>query len=105
MDQSLAEETALALNKSWQVKVDDGAGSEWNWEWLLKALAGRIHEMLENDFEGLINAMYRMDVAERDFRKAMQGESLELMSLNIARLVMEREKQKVITRRKYREGL
>jgi len=62
-----------------------------------------INYLLDNDFERLLNAMYRLDINEEKFRKALANQLSENIACDIAELVIDREMQKVLTRRKYRE--
>ena len=68
-------------------------------------LRSLIAHLLDHDFERLLQAMYRLDINENKFRKSLSGKFSTDVALEIADLVIERELQKVITRRKYREGL
>jgi hypothetical protein len=47
--------------------------------------------------------IYRHDVAEDRFNEALQADNLELQAERIADLVIERELQKVKTRKAYRK--
>ena len=63
-----------------------------------------IKYMLDREFEKLLNAMYRLDINEEKFKMVLSNQESQDVALDIADLVIEREMQKVITRRKYREG-
>jgi hypothetical protein len=66
-----------------------------------------ISGLLENNFEKLTNMIYRHDVKEDKFYEALNEDSIEKQAAVIADLVIEREMEKVATRRayrKYREG-
>ena len=58
-----------------------------------------IRHLLDNDFEKLINGLYRIDVSEEKVKQAMSSEGD--LAEEIALLIIERELQKVETRRKY----
>lgn len=62
-------------------------------------LAKLIRHLLDNDFERLINGLYRIDVSEEKVKQAMA--SAGDLAEEIAMLIIEREMQKVETRRKY----
>ncbi len=66
-----------------------------DYEALLELLALRIEYLSQHHFEGLLQAMYRMDVREEDFQKAL-GDSQAL-----AKLVLQRALQKVESRKRY----
>ena len=64
-------------------------------------LAKLIRHLLDNDFERLINGLYRIDVSEEKVKQALSasGDIAE----EIATLIIKREMQKVETRRKYKD--
>jgi len=60
-----------------------------------------IKDLLERDFNKLTNMIYRHDVNEAKFNLALLQSSLPLQARAIAKLVIERELQKIETRKKY----
>jgi len=60
-----------------------------------------IQDLLEHNFAKLTNMIYRHDLNEVKFNQALEKPSLKLQANAIARLVVERELQKVETRKKY----
>jgi hypothetical protein len=62
-----------------------------------------IEDLLQTNFEKLCNMIYRHDVDEARFNDALQGGSVFEQASNIAELVIERELQKVETRKAYRK--
>ena len=63
-----------------------------------------IADLLENNFEKLCNMMYRHDVPESRFNEALDKPGLNEQADSIADVVIEREMQKVETRRAYRKS-
>ena len=63
-----------------------------------KLLTKVIQHLLDSDFERLMNGLYRIDVDENKVKLAM---TTDQVAENIALLIIERELQKVETRRKY----
>ena len=63
-------------------------------------LAKLIRHLLDNDFERLINGLYRIDVSEEKVKQALSasGDIAE----EITTLIIKREMQKVETRRKHK---
>jgi len=61
-----------------------------------------IADLLENNFEKLCAMIYRHDVLESKFNAALQEKTIDEQAERIARLVLERELEKVETRRKYK---
>jgi len=60
-----------------------------------------INDLLDRDFDRLLQAMYRIDISEVDFQKALNTSNPSHVAQKIADLVIERELQKVNTRNKY----
>jgi hypothetical protein len=66
-----------------------------------KSLTRLIGHLLNNDFERLINGLYRIDVSEEKVKWALA--SGDDVAEQIALLIIDREMEKVITREKYRQ--
>ena len=64
-------------------------------------LAEKINEMIQRDFEGLVQLLYRVDVSEQKLRLLLNG--AEDAGKLIARLIIERQWQKIESRRRYRQ--
>lgn len=62
-----------------------------------------IRYLLDHDMHRLLNAMYRLDVSEAKFSKAMHSPDKDEVARSIASLVLEREMQKVKTRLHYKQ--
>jgi hypothetical protein len=65
---------------------------------LATLLAERINELIKNDMNFLITALYRIDVDERKIREMLTKNKGTDAALIIAHLVIERQKQKIKTR-------
>lgn len=72
-----------------------------NYEILRNKLIEVVHYLLNNDIQKLLTAVYRIDVSEQKFKSAMENENINLISENIADLILEREFQKVKYRKKF----
>jgi orotate phosphoribosyltransferase-like protein len=57
--------------------------------------------LLDKDFEKFLHAMYRMDINEEKLKVALASDPPEQVAPNVAQLIIQRELQKVETRRKY----
>ena len=64
-------------------------------------LAERINDMINKDFNALIQLLYRIDINESHLRLLLQENQASDAGLLIARMILERQWQKIITRRKY----
>ena len=105
MDQGLLVKRSFEL-----VKKDFGLEEEVNlepddhtFEWLELQLTRHINYLLDQDFNQLMNALYRIDIAESQIKEILSLASPGDIALNIARVIIEREKQKVITRQRYQQ--
>lgn len=71
-----------------------------NYELFVKELTRAIQYLIDTDFEKLMHLLYRVDVSEQKVKQAFGLE--HDVAHELALLVIEREKQKVITRAKYK---
>lgn len=80
-------------------ELDQAFGSESE---LLDLLAGRIGEMLETRPEYLMSLLYRLDVREDKIVPAMHPAAPDPPHIGLAKLVLERQKQRLATKRSVR---
>lgn len=71
---------------------------------LKKYLAARIAEMMDKDYDKLLNALYRIDINEKKLHDLFSGKNREFIPEALAELILERQMQKILWRKKYREG-
>ncbi len=72
-------------------------------DWLEDYLTRQVDHLLDHDFSKLVNALYRIDISEEKAKELLQMSPEGTTGRSIARAVIEREKQKVITRRQFRQ--
>ena len=102
------DEVTLA-NKSYQLVCKDlGLEEEMNFEGFDNAfdrleehLATQVAYLLNHDFNRLLNSLYRIDVPEHQVQNILHQSRPDNISLELARAIIGREKQKVITRLMY----
>ncbi|MCD8529199.1 MAG: hypothetical protein LRY27_04420 [Chitinophagales bacterium] len=75
-----------------------------NEEELLRLIAKYVQELIDTDFEELLRILYKIDVSEKKVKQYVLEGGPEHAATNIALLILEREKQKIETRKKYSEG-
>ena len=93
------EQALVLANKDFN--LDISATDVATTEDFQQILSKIIRHLLDNDFERLLNALYRIDVREEKVKLAMAtGDDV---AEQIALLIIEREMQKVITREKYKD--
>lgn len=71
-------------------------------EALLDLLSNYVQELINTDFNKLINSLYRIDVYESKIKRALNLSSPKDANRVIAQLIIEREKQKISTREQYK---
>lgn len=71
-----------------------------NYDELVKELTKGIQYLIDKDFEKLMHILYRIDVSESKVKQAFGLE--QDVAEQIALLIIEREKLKVVTRAKYK---
>ena len=68
---------------------------------LLDFLKKRIAELIQLDFERLINILYRFDVSEESVKQALAQTDVNLTIEQLSLLMIQRAKQKQKIRKKY----
>lgn len=96
-DPSLLREITVALSKA-DLLPAEHTGS---YEALKKQLTEVIRFLLHQDFERLIGILYRIDVSEKAFKEILASPDPRTHAEQIAELVIERQVQKVLFRKKY----
>ncbi len=72
-------------------------------EELFDLLSNQIAYMIEHQLEVLMSLMYRLDIDEKKVNFALSPHSPEPANTGIARLVWERQKQRVFTKNYYKQ--
>ena len=67
-------------------------------------LTSAIRELLDTDFNRLLNALYRIDVSEQKVSEAINLEAPDKIAATLATMIIDRELQKVVTRKKYSDS-
>jgi len=65
-------------------------------------LVDRVNQLILNDFEQLVSLLYRLDVSEAKIKELLQSYPQEDAALIIADLVIDREAEKIKSRREWR---
>jgi len=68
---------------------------------LVQYLADHIDQLLKNDFSALVQLLYRMDILEEKLRYFLANNKDQMASHTIAGLMIERQLQKIETRKKF----
>jgi len=101
MDASLL---VVDLNRAfgWELTAPE-TGQAWTESDLEAQLAAKINILIQRDFGALVQLLYRIDVSETRLRRLLDENSGEDAGLLIAQLIMERQWQKIESRRRYRQ--
>ncbi|HKH63439.1 MAG TPA: hypothetical protein VKA49_21530 [Flavitalea sp.] len=65
-------------------------------------LAHSINELIENDFAGLVQILYRKDISESKLKELLAENTRHDSGWIIANLLIEREQQKIESRKLYK---
>lgn len=93
----LAQTTALIAQDFGLSKITPFSEEE-----LLEAIAQRVAEMMEENKDLLHSYMYRLDIDERKIHFALSILVQEPAHLALARLILDRQKQRAITKLAYK---
>ena len=77
---------------------------EWTEEEFFDFLSDHIAYLIEHRLEYLFSLMYRLDISERKVHLALSPDAPEPANIGIARLVLERQKQRVATKQFYKQA-
>lgn len=91
----ILQETAQALKTDWELQLPDTLSEEA----ILQLLADRIVTILERGSEAFFQLMYRLDISEKKLNAVLQGDEVPL---KIARLIYDRQLQKIKSRHEHR---
>ena len=90
------EDIRPALAKRW------GLAPEVSDANLISELAHRVAWLMKHDYQRLLNAVYLLDIPERRFNEASSLPTNEATARSLAELIIQRERQKLESRRRYR---
>ena len=95
MNDTILHETAAALKDDWELLLPDTLSEEA----ILQSLADRIVQVLERGSETFFQLMYRLDISEKKLNAVLQEDDVPV---KIARLVYDRQLQKIKSRHEKR---
>ncbi len=100
---TLARESYHLILRDFGLEEDTEIGeAKIAFDWLEDYLTTQVNYLLDNDFNRLLNALYRIDISESKTKELLQLSQSGEMARNIAKAIIERESQKVITRQQFR---
>jgi len=69
-----------------------------------KYLTEKMKDMLDKNYNSLINTLYRIDISEKKVSELFSSKNKELIPEKLADLIIERQIEKIHFRKRYREG-
>jgi hypothetical protein len=67
-------------------------------------LAEKLNTLIRSNFNELVQVLYRIDISEARLQNLLKTNTDEDAGLIIARLILERQYQKIFTRRQFQAG-
>jgi len=101
MYESILDEVKKRLNAELEIESKDFAISE---EDLLMAISSRVAHLIDRDSGLLFSYLYRLDISESQLDNVINTPSPEAISDRIAQLILERQKERIMTKKKYNQG-
>jgi hypothetical protein len=99
-DHVLARETSLMIKES-VFPEETSLHDLDNMNELQQRLSLVVGKMLRDDYQGLLNLLYRVDVNEKKYREAIAQKDTTQISSSVAKLIIDRLVEKYIFRRRY----
>ena len=98
MEISTSEITDL-VKKDFELSPNDAPISE---EELLNLLTEEVGLMIETRLDFLLGLMYRLDIDEMKIRKALAFGNEDAPNIALAKLILQRQKQRVLSKKMYK---
>lgn len=95
-----ANELIPAINQSLEISLPE----KLSYKELRDKLAEYINHLINHDFEKLVYYLYRIDVNESKMRSLLAAKEGENAAELIADLIIERQQQKIESRKKFSSG-
>lgn len=98
MKEDIVQDTVLLLKKDFEISREKEATTK---EELIDLLLPIIQQMLNRDFERLLQICYRVDLGENKLKQILHKSAPELMAFDLAKALVERQMLKIEIKRKY----
>jgi hypothetical protein len=82
--------------------LDVEVSKKYTYDQLIAMLAVHINQLLQTNFEQLVNLLYRIDVSEKKLKQLLSGFPKEDAGNIIAALIVERQMEKINSRNRYK---
>ena len=101
MDDLILIQGYQLIKKDLPLEEDFDDGPIQSYDRLLHWLTLQVARLLNYDFQGLINALYRIDIPERDVKQILELEDPDKIASSLAEAILRRQLAKIETRRRY----
>lgn len=95
------QDTILLLKKDFEISREKEAATK---EELIDLLLPIVQQMLNRDFEKLLQVCYRIDLGENKLKQILHESDPELMAFDLAKALVERQMLKIEIKRKYQDS-
>jgi len=102
-EEQYIHETALAIRDQFglELAAEVPGDEQVKHEALKKILSKRIEEMIDHELDRFVNLLYRIDISEAKVKQALSQQPFSKAVENVAEMIIQRQLQKVITRKQY----
>ena len=99
--ENLIKETSVQIIKDFEMEKLEG--KELSEEELLRVLEQQVAYYIEHNLDFLLSSLYRLDISEKLVRAALLPSSDVAANVAIAKLILNRQKKRVFTKRFYKQ--
>lgn len=99
MEKDQMELTTALVRRDFEL---ESANNKIDEQELQRLLANQIAYMIEHDLEVLLSQLYRLDIPEDKVHLALSPLSIEAPNVALAKIVIERQKQRAYTKLMYK---
>lgn len=100
MSENIHPDTVALVAQDFGLATDEKTYSE---EDILALLSEQVAYLIDNRMEYLLSLMYRLDISEARLNWALSPLAPDPPHIGVAKLVLERQKQRVATKHQYRQ--
>lgn len=100
MEKNITLQTTELIARDFGLQLGEDPLTE---EELFDLLANEVAYMIEHRLEFLLSLMYRLDIEEHLIREALSPAAPELANIGLARLILQRQKNRIFTKIKYKQ--
>lgn len=99
MEEKNNDDLKALISQTFSMEIPDGLDEEG----LFQLLADGVAYMIEHKIDFLMSLLYRLDVLEPDINHALSPFCQDPANIALAKLIWERQKQRMATKQAYRE--